>query len=1621
MSMVKDGLVRELPACRNGTQEDCVSIADEMRVAGVGGEVVTSKQVVQAMVQLDNGVKFVEQLRVVPAATIPIPNTDALIRFDTMKELGVAISKDSIVVAGKEVAAACVPCSGDDSCGKCLAAAASTHRKQQRNPPPRTKEHYVDLLETVGEQLWVPSTAQWNDAVQKAASSLVSEVVPAEAKTRILTRMMGLAQSLSVPPEKESRITAQARPCVSAQLASKVGKDVLNAALEHERARPAGVVELKQSDVIGVASVAFAGDTALRFDEALANTPKPTNNHDLFGPPAIVDQQLDVDFDAFCMPPLEADPEFEQKWHQRAVADVLNSLVMSERCRKRWIHLMSQDWVKKIFMYDLSNIELASIEGVAPIHLELRPDAQQRFAQRRMYSKQDIEFAGPMEEGLVKAGLLVPLELQPGETLNYLSQPLIPKQLQEDGTMKRRFATDYKDTVNIDMQVPKQVQWDTRDWHFMDGDVKLRSVFDGTMWYFQFPLDRESQLLTAQNLITKPGIWISRGLQLGLASAPAECIKRNAVMFHELGRDEFRSAMDELICSSRGEEVTEQLVWEHIDLLERLFRILHKHQAKVSLSKAQFLQHTVRLMGLEHGPGELRIPEARMATIRNWPFPVGKQMRKQLESTIAAWRWLADQGFATGFSKKMEVCMKAAHAKGAWKPEEFEECRPAFEAMKQELAVGIGVQMFDPSKRAVVSGDWSRTSMGGTLSQIQDDLVERPVAVAARGCSEAESKLKSAEGEIAVMAWLLDVKWGRYLCHDWFWYVADQQSLTELVEYLGKEEPRRFYIFNLIRSLARLTFYVVARPGKFMPLNDAMSRVKWESQMRVGQGGVAPSQATLTNSFWKMPVAAAAVDLAPWFARYQQRPDVMYKQLAVVSVAVPVHSHGLQETFPADERLWVVASTAFDMDELQRNCPEVKIIRALKSGVAFKSVDFSQVSPAFALALSGYRGRDKKFDQFYEYNGRLCHKTANTEDGIIYERLYIPTSNASTMLRSRLIFQSHNSVLAAHRKDDKTIALLERSYYWVTMERDVHDWNAGCPCRFRFGNGRRKVGNLGTVPMGDGLWDQVNIDYFGPLPRGRFHAKTGLLVISYPMSGRVIPVAVRSKDAAEIALKFVDKAIIKAPTQPRVCTSDNGTEFVNQVLANVEHILAIRHVTVAVRNPKANTMVERANRWIKSALQVLLLGLDASFWDHKSIRQALVYLGGTMPSRSRKFSPVFLETGVDSLHGLDLLLSDYAPKPKDRTLADRMAMLQRARAFAVFCQRESASKSRAYHDQKAAPNHMAVGDVVWVKIPDELKHSKLEPEFMGPYKIVEWVQKERRSAWVQSVADSTDEIRVPVDHLVVEHAVPSRLRLNFVPFKLELDMSAGTNSIVEVVEKELEELNPLFQGDVGEGDDYDDHVVEPGFQWQGAELQPEGLATAQLQKEKAEMRQKRRAQQLEEARAGSGKKDANRRLAAERITGKQKEVDLVRPVTQQVEQVQDEPAPPVPPRRVHATREANVEKDEEDERGLDEDKEVVEEEFEIERIVEHNFVDSIDGDEVREYFVKFVGFSDEQNMWIPRSELLHSAADILDAYESLIDRTPSLQMNFAMSKQKRSKRKLLGSAQANSVKTSQKR
>lgn len=1383
--------------------------AEPLRIGGVGGA-TTSHETATLDIRIGSGpatVELSDSFRVVPADSIPLEGVQVLVGAPLLKRVGLQFDSTGVSLGGVTVQEAHA-----SEQLEIAAASSTTHapaeiglQAQSLWEGPLTPATGLERkLLSLGRQLCVPASEAWTADVQRT----VAAVAKAQSRPQRAMLLEGLASRAiraAKPPTITSAIVGSARPCVESNHRHKLSLPgpvewMPAAGSEWDRApRPPTEAE--------GAALAYTGPLALSFNVAKANTPKPVDSRALFGPPDVIDQQETIDFDKFCVPEVEPDPAFGAAYWTKMETEIKASGFNAAR-QAEFRELVGQAWVKDLFKMDLKGFKAGKLK-LPPVDIKLRPNAPRRIDPQRYYAPGDREWAKATEDAMIDSGLLVPYPLETAGEPQYLSRPVLPRKHLPDGTVKLRYTTDFSTTLNLDIEIQKTTMPNTDEWLRADWDVLVWSVFDGQSWFWQRPLLPSAQPKTAVELLSRPGLWMYTAMPMGIATAPNECLTGNMMMFWPMLREEFASFMDELVCKTRGDGLTDAVQGQAIATLRKLFRICADYGARLSLPKSQILRGFVRLMGLQWGGGMVRKPHDSLDALREWPEPSGTGQRKQMRSTLGAWGWLAQKGFATDFSLKMTECTEMANRKGPWHPDEYQRCRAAYLAMREELAENLALQMADPALRKIVAADYSRKALGATMSQLHHDGIERPIHAAARKCTPAESRLKSAEGELTAMAWSIE-KWGNELIHDWFWYVTDQESLTELTEFLAADVPKNWYTNNLIRSLARYRFFLVARPGKDMPLEDALSRVTALRLEDMEAPTVQGAGELVSGGFHQKAAAAAALHYESFCAK-AARDTAAAAQAATSShaaaVTVPVAPHSRQRVESEDERLWCVAGTVFDFDALARECHEVQAITQRMDGVRLS--DLGDLPREFKSAMESYSATDKQYERFYMDRGRLCHRTELQD--VVRERLYIPASGDGTQLRSRLIANAHDSLEAGHLKATKTLEKLQSKYYWMTMRRDIEAWIAGCPCNRMNMRGPRRTGQLGHMPVGD-IFERVHFDILGKLPLGHYNGSTHLLSITYPLSGRVKLVALKAKDTALVADALLQRAVIGAPRTPSHWTCDNAKEFTKSVMHDLETLMAIRKHTVAPMHPEANTFAERPMSVIASVMGMMLVGMPQAQWDNPLLLQAVEHAIMHMPVRTRAgLTPSFIENGVDCVDPFDLLLSEYAPQPRGKTLQDRIALLRNARRVALQSAIAGREQSAKLHDKRAARHDFKVGDRVWVWHPNVPigDSEKLANMTHGPYIIKEWQQAEKRSAWLEHANVPDDEMSAPVTHFVKDVDVPDDVKLNFKPFTLAVDRGPWTSSIVSFAQDELQRRHGVGGDGHGEGSDYELPDEEP--------------------------------------------------------------------------------------------------------------------------------------------------------------------------------------------------------------------
>lgn len=84
------------------------------------------------------------------------------------------------------------------------------------------------------------------------------------------------------------------------------------------------------------------------------------------------------------------------------------------------------------------------------------------------------------------------------------------------------------------------------------------------------------------------------------------------------------------------------------------------------------------------------------------------------------------------------------------------DAQASFETVKRMLLDSKALTLFDPTLPTVVSTDASDYGLGGVLSQVGPDNIERTVAFASRTLTAAEPKYATVEEEALACVWAVE-------------------------------------------------------------------------------------------------------------------------------------------------------------------------------------------------------------------------------------------------------------------------------------------------------------------------------------------------------------------------------------------------------------------------------------------------------------------------------------------------------------------------------------------------------------------------------------------------------------------------------------------------------------------------------------------------------------------------------------------------------------------------------------------------------------------------------------------------------------------------------------------------
>ena len=353
------------------------------------------------------------------------------------------------------------------------------------------------------------------------------------------------------------------------------------------------------------------------------------------------------------------------------------------------------------------------------------------------------------------------------------------------------------------------------------------------------------------------------------------------------------------------------------------------------------------------------------------------------------------------------------------------------------------------------------------------------------------------------------------------------------------------------------------------------------------------------------------------------------------------------------------------------------------------------------------------------------------------------TCPLSQVEKQKLIEQAH---LFGHFGREAVFkGLWDKGHWWPKIREDIQQVLANCDACNRY-----TVTKAGYNPaqfiMADQPvpWWHLMLDTSVHMPASK-DGYTALLVIIDVFTGFIILRPVLSTGADMVARELWD--LFCTFGLPKTIQSDNGPEFVNEVIRILVQLTGIDHRFISPYNPRADGKVERSIGTVMSIIKKMLHGTDKDWplfvpFAQLSFNHKIAALTGSSPFSlmfGRAFNDVKDYTGlpagaeptqidIDNWKAhQEKILSVIYPALEARIHVSKQAMITRL------------NKHRRVLMAGAIPN----GAVVM--LIDKNRLNKFEPKYVGPYYVI---RRARNGAYVlrDTSGDMLDR-HVPADQL----------------------------------------------------------------------------------------------------------------------------------------------------------------------------------------------------------------------------------------------------------------------------------
>ena len=580
----------------------------------------------------------------------------------------------------------------------------------------------------------------------------------------------------------------------------------------------------------------------------------------------------------------------------------------------------------------------------------------------------------------------------------------------------------------------------------------------------------------------------------------------------------------------------------------------------------------------------------------------------------------------------------------------------ALSSLKEAFTTAPILRHFDRSKPAIVETDASDEAFGGALSQVGEDGLLHPCAFVSKKFNDAQRNYEIYDKEMFAIVECMFNHWRHYLEGSGIQATVVTDHKNLLWFTETKMYSRRHA--RWAEKLSRFDFVIKYRPGAQGGLPDALSRRPDHKDPEGGGGTRARNEFTFLK-----PNQLQGFDAKRSFT---------------------TESTSAVEIMPTNTDLAEAIRTALPLD------PNIgPYLRNLQDPQIPREEDVEEYLKPFSLK-----------EGLVLYGGLI----------------YVPDDDE---IKLKILRQCHDSPVAGHLGQAKTLDLITRDYHWPRARQYINEYVNSCDtCARNKAPRHRPHGTLHPLPIPTAPWESVSMDYIVELPESNGYDTILVCVDRFTKMAHFCPTTTRvtAEETASLYLRHV----FKHHGLPTNVISDRGPQFTSRFAARLFELCQIKSNKSTAFHPQSDGQTERVNQVLEQYLRIFCDYQQDNWHDLLPLAE---FAYNNAQHASTQVSPFYANYGFHPRCRLKVLDQEgRAVNPTaEHTVANYKAIYQQVKENLEQAQR----KYKEFYDAKHKETPpFKVGDMVWLSrrnISTTRPSTKLDYKRLGPFKITKVV------------------------------------------------------------------------------------------------------------------------------------------------------------------------------------------------------------------------------------------------------------------------------------------------------------